>query len=38
MGQFISSILSGFNFGTWYLSRKLSIWTKFSNFVEYRLL
>jgi hypothetical protein len=26
------------NFGTWYLSRILSISSRFSSFVEYRLL
>ena len=31
-------IWSWFNFGRWYLSRKLSISFKFSNFVEYKFL
>jgi hypothetical protein len=31
-------IWSWFNFGLWYLFRKLSISSRFSSFVEYRLL
>jgi hypothetical protein len=38
MGLCRSLIYSWFNFGTWYLSRKLSISYRFSNFVEYSLL
>ena len=36
IGLFNLFIWSWFNFGKWYLSRKLSISFKFSNFVEYR--
>ena len=38
MGLFRWSIWSWFNFGIWYLSRKLSISSRFSSCVEYRLL
>jgi hypothetical protein len=38
MGLFRPLIWYWFNFGIWYLSRKLSISSRFSSFVEYSLL
>jgi hypothetical protein len=37
MGLFRSLTWSWFNFGIWYLSRNLSILSRFSSFVEYSL-
>ena len=37
MGLFRWFIWLGINFGIWYLSRKLSISSRFSSFIEYRL-